>query len=58
MKWRHLVNCLPLDNATLKLRHNGVGRRLAHRQDKTSRIEVKLDLWLFFYIQDGSQPPS
>ena len=32
--WRHLVNHFPLDNATLKLQHHGVGRRLAHRKDK------------------------
>ena len=33
LKWRHLVNRLPLDNAVLKHQHQGVGRRLAHRQD-------------------------
>jgi len=32
--WRHLVNCFPLDNATLKLQHHCVGRHLAHRKDK------------------------
>ena len=36
LKWRHLVNRLPLDSATLKLQHHGVGRRLAHRQDERS----------------------
>ena len=34
LKWHHLVNRLPLDNATLKLQHHGVGRRLALRQDE------------------------
>jgi len=34
LKWRHLVNRFPLDNATLKLQHHVVGRRLAHRKDK------------------------
>jgi len=34
LKWRHLVNRFPLDNATLKLQHHRVGRRLAHRKDK------------------------
>ena len=35
LKWRHLVNRLPLDNAVLKQQQQqGVGRRLAHRQDK------------------------
>jgi len=34
VKWRHLVNCLLLDNETLKLQYHGVGRRLAHRKDK------------------------
>jgi len=36
LKWRrrHLVNRFPLDNATLKLQHHGVGRRLAHRKHK------------------------
>ena len=34
LKWRHLLNRLPLDNATLKLQHHGVGRRLAYRKDK------------------------
>jgi len=34
LKWRHLVNRLPLDNATLKLQDHGVGRHLAHRKDK------------------------
>jgi len=34
LKCRHLVNRLPLNNATLKLHHHGVGRRLAHRQDE------------------------
>jgi len=34
LKWRHLVNRLPLGNAVLKNQHQGVGRRLAHRQDK------------------------
>ena len=33
-KWCHLVNRLPLNNGTLKLQRNGVGRRLAHRQGK------------------------
>jgi len=27
LKWRHLVNRLPLDNAVLKHQHQGVGRR-------------------------------
>jgi len=34
LKWRHLVNRLPLDNAVLKHQHQGVGRRLAHMQDE------------------------
>jgi len=34
LKWRHLVNRLPLNNATLKIQHHGVGRRLLHRKDK------------------------
>jgi len=34
LKWRHLVNRFPLDNAALKLQHHAVGRRLAHRKDK------------------------
>jgi len=34
LKWRHLVNRLPLDNAMLKHQHEGVGRRLVHRQDE------------------------
>jgi len=34
LKWRHLVNRLPLINATLKLHHHDVGRHLAHRQDE------------------------
>jgi len=34
LKWRHLVNRLTLDNAVLKHLHQGVGRRLAHRQDE------------------------
>jgi len=29
-----VVNRLPLDNATLKLKHHAVDRRLAHRKDK------------------------
>jgi len=29
-----MVNRLPLDNATLKLQHHGVVRRLTHRKDK------------------------
>ena len=39
LKWRHLVNRLPVDNATLKLRHHGVGRRLAYRKDKVVFVE-------------------
>jgi len=34
LKWRHLVNRLPLDNAVLKHQHQGFGRRLARRQDR------------------------
>jgi len=34
LKWRHLANRLPLDTATLKLQHYGVGRRLAHKKDE------------------------
>jgi len=34
MKWRHVMNRLPLDNAALKLKHHAVGQRLAHRKDK------------------------
>ena len=32
LKWRHLVNHIPLDNATLKIQHHGVGRRLSRRK--------------------------
>jgi len=35
LKWRHLVNCLPLDNAALKLQNHGVGRGVS-RTNKTS----------------------
>jgi len=34
LKWRHLVNRLPTDNATLKLNITRVGRHLEHRQDE------------------------
>ena len=35
LKWHHLVNRLPFDNATLKLQHHhAVDRRLAHKKDK------------------------
>jgi len=37
LKWRHLVNRLPLDNAVLKHQHQGVGRRLSHT-GKTSVV--------------------
>jgi len=41
VKWRHLVNRLPFDNA-LKLQHNGVGRRLVHiRLGKVSFVLVE-----------------
>jgi len=36
LKWRHLVNRITVQNAILK--HNGVGRRLAHTQDERCRI--------------------
>jgi len=39
LKWRHLVNRLLLDNATLKLQHYGVGRCLfVHRKDKRTYV--------------------
>jgi len=34
LKWRHLVNRLLHDNATLILQHHSVGWRLAHSQDE------------------------
>jgi len=34
LKWRHLLNLFPLDNTTLKLQHNSVGRHHVHRKDK------------------------
>jgi len=46
LKWRHLVNRLPLDNATLKLQNHGVGQCLVHRKDER---------WVYGTADQGQQ---
>jgi len=50
IKWRHLVNLLPLDNAILKLKHNAVADTGRLPQSSGRRSEMKRKIFFINYL--------